>query len=67
MLLLLQSLLAPATPPPSEPERLAQGGVGTIPLRKPGHTAPWHWVPFRPVAAKRPRKKRQGDLLFLGQ
>ena len=31
------------------------------------HFAPWHWVPFHPVPARRPRKKRNAAILFLGQ
>lgn len=27
-------------------------------------SAPWHWVPFNPVHPRRPRKKRQQDILF---
>lgn len=27
--------------------------------------APWHWVPFTPTHPRRPRKRRQADLLFL--
>lgn len=26
----------------------------------------WHYVPFHPVPARRPRKKRDADLFFLG-
>lgn len=39
------------------------GAGSTRPLR----AAPWHWVPFTPVKARRPRGKRQRVILFLGQ
>ncbi len=33
---------------------------------KPYKTTPWNWVPFNPVPARRPRKKRNAAILFLG-
>lgn len=66
-LLATQGLLPEEEDTPTDPPTpAAQGGGGVIPLRKPGHSAPWHWVPFHPVAPKRPRKKRQAEILFLG-
>jgi hypothetical protein len=40
-------------------ESLINGG-------KPYKTTPWNWVPFNPVPARRPRKKRNAAILFLG-
>lgn len=36
------------------------GGGTTRPIGKP-----WQWVPFHPVPARRPRKRRDADVLFL--
>jgi len=50
----IQGLLAEEeeeTPPPPP----SSGGYSS---------APWHWVPFNPVHPRRPRKKRQQDILF---
>lgn len=72
MLLLLHTLLNPAQEPehPLAPPQ-EQGGGGGLALRNKGpatavQSAPWRWVPFTPVAATRPRKKRQADVLLLG-
>ena len=43
------------TTPPEQP---AGGGTSL--------GVPFRWVPFAPVAPKRPRKKRQTEVLFLG-
>jgi hypothetical protein len=70
MLLLFRSLLEAVAPPePPEPPATQGGGV-MVPRKKwqhmhPMQSAPWHWVPFHPVARKRPRKKRDADLLLL--
>ncbi len=45
--------------PNVEPVNLAGGARGKK------HFAPWHWVPFHPVPARRPRKKRNAAILFL--
>lgn len=63
MLLLLRSLLdgkvivPPVTPPTS----------GGATLKPRPSSAPWHWVPFNPVKPRRPKSRRDAELLFLGQ
>lgn len=29
--------------------------------------APWRWVPFQPIKPRRPKKRRDTDVLFLGR
>jgi hypothetical protein len=46
-------------PEEEEPDQPAtQGGFSD---------APWRWVPFTPVRPRRPRKRRDTDVLFLGR
>ena len=63
MLLLLRSLLDGAYIPPEPPVDTGTTAAGGKPLR----SAPWHWVPFAPVKPRRPRKKRNAAILFLGK
>lgn len=71
MLLLLRTLLDPAAEPEQPPAPPQAQGGGGLALRNKGpativQSAPWRWVSFTPVAATRPRKKRQADVLLLG-
>ena len=64
MLLLLRSLLDGTYVPP-DPEPTPQSNAGTS--KKPLVSSAWHWSPFNPQQARRPRKKRVQDIFFLGK
>jgi hypothetical protein len=68
MLLLFRTLLQQVAPPEPPAPPTTAGSAGPIKLRRPPapQNAPWKWVPFTPVAPKRPRKKRKAELMFLG-